>query len=103
MSENHDLFLHSSINLKDETKNISKETIVIVDEAHRTQYDTLALNMRLTLPNASFIAFTGTPLISAEEKLKRYLVIMCKYDFKQSIEDKRLYLFLKINLITNYK
>ncbi len=33
--------------------------IVIADEAHRTQYDTLAMNMRTALPNAAFIAFTG--------------------------------------------
>ena len=35
--------------------------IVITDESHRTQYDTLALNMRKALPKAAFIAFTGTP------------------------------------------
>jgi len=46
------------------------DIIVITDEAHRSQYDTLALNMRSALPNASFIAFTGTPLIAGEEKTK---------------------------------
>ncbi len=63
--------------------------IVIVDEAHRSQYDTLAMNMRKALPNASFIAFTGTPLIGSEERTKEvfgdYISV---YDFKQSIEDK---------------
>src|SRR5207302_6116327 len=39
-------------------------------EAHRTQYDTLALNMRNALPNARFLGFTGTPLIAAEEKTR---------------------------------
>jgi len=33
--------------------------IVVTDEAHRTQYGTLALNMRKALPNASLIGFTG--------------------------------------------
>ncbi|MEO8398555.1 MAG: type I restriction endonuclease subunit R [Ignavibacteriaceae bacterium] len=65
------------------------DIIVITDEAHRSQYDTLALNMRTALPNASFIAFTGTPLIAGEELTKDtfgdYVSI---YDFKQSIEDK---------------
>ena len=42
-----------------------RDIIVITDEAHRSQYDTLALNMRTALPNASFLAFTGTPLIEA--------------------------------------
>ena len=35
------------------------DIIVITDEAHRSQYDILALNMRNALPNAGFIAFTG--------------------------------------------
>ena len=43
------------------------DVIVITDEAHRTQYDTLALNMRNALPNAGFLGFTGTPLIAGEE------------------------------------
>jgi type I restriction enzyme, R subunit len=46
------------------------DVIVITDEAHRTQYDTLALNMRNALPNARFIGFTGTPLIAGEEKTR---------------------------------
>ena len=37
------------------------DIIVITDEAHRSQYDTLALNMRTALPNAAFIAFTRHP------------------------------------------
>lgn len=64
------------------------DIIVITDEAHRSQYDTLALNMRSALPNAAFIAFTGTPLIIGEEKTKEtfgdYISV---YDFKQSIDD----------------
>ncbi|MCD7780327.1 MAG: type I restriction endonuclease subunit R, partial [Candidatus Gastranaerophilales bacterium] len=63
--------------------------IVITDEAHRTQYGTLAMNMREALPNAKFIAFTGTPLMKDDEKTK--LVFgdyVSKYTFKQSIEDK---------------
>ena len=44
------------------------DIIVITDEAHRTQYGTLAMNMREALPNAKFIAFTGTPLMKDDEK-----------------------------------
>lgn len=65
-----------------------KDIIVITDEAHRSQYDALALNMRNALPNAAFIAFTGTPLIVGEEKTKEvfgdYVSI---YNFKQSVDD----------------
>ena len=64
------------------------DIIVITDEAHRSQYDTLALNMRAALPNASFIAFTGTPLIVGEEKTKEtFGDYVSVYDFKQSVED----------------
>lgn len=40
---------------------------VLVDEAHRSQYDFLAAFMRASLPNAKFIAFTGTPLLSDDK------------------------------------
>ena len=64
------------------------DVIVLTDEAHRSQYDTLALNMRSALPKAMFMAFTGTPLIAGEERTKEvfgdYVSI---YDFQQSIED----------------
>ena len=64
------------------------DVIVLTDEAHRSQYDTLALNMRAALPKALFFAFTGTPLIAGEERTKEvfgdYVSI---YDFQQSVED----------------
>ncbi|NTU49764.1 MAG: DUF559 domain-containing protein, partial [Desulfobulbaceae bacterium] len=64
------------------------DVIVLTDEAHRSQYDTLALNMRAALPRAMFLAFTGTPLIAGEERTKDvfgdYVSI---YDFQQSVED----------------
>ncbi len=64
------------------------DVIVLTDEAHRSQYDTLALNMRAALPKALFLAFTGTPLIAGEERTKElfgdYVSI---YNFQQSVED----------------
>jgi len=64
------------------------DIIVITDEAHRSQYDTLALNMRTALPKAAFLAFTGTPLIVGEEKTKQVFgEYISVYDFKQSVED----------------
>jgi type I restriction enzyme R subunit len=64
------------------------DIVVITDEAHRSQYDVFALNMRNALPNAAFIGFTGTPLIAGEERTKEvfgdYVSI---YNFKQSIDD----------------
>lgn len=65
------------------------DIIVITDEAHRTQYDILALNMRTALPNASFIGFTGTPLIAGEEKTKdTFGDYVSTYNFKASIDDQ---------------
>jgi type I restriction enzyme R subunit len=64
------------------------DVVVITDEAHRSQYDTLALNMRAALPKALFTAFTGTPLIDGEERTREvfgeYVSI---YDFQQAVED----------------
>ncbi len=64
------------------------DVIVITDEAHRTQYDTLALNMRNALPNAGFLGFTGTPLIAGEERTREvfgdYVSI---YNFAASAAD----------------
>lgn len=64
------------------------DIIVMTDEAHRSQYDTYAMNMRQALPNASFIGFTGTPLMAGEERTREvfgdYVSI---YNFRQSVED----------------
>ncbi len=67
---------------------VRDDIIIIADEAHRTQYDTLAQNMRDALPNASFIGFTGTPLMAEEEKTRNtFGDYVSVYNFKQSIED----------------
>ena len=64
------------------------DIIVMTDEAHRSQYDTLALNMRNALPKAAFIGFTGTPLMAGEERTKEVFGdYVSVYNFQQSIED----------------
>ncbi len=64
------------------------DIVVIVDEAHRSQYATFAANMRSALPNASFIGFTGTPLMAGEEKTREVFGdYVSVYDFAQSVED----------------
>ncbi|TAK86871.1 MAG: type I restriction endonuclease subunit R [Betaproteobacteria bacterium] len=65
------------------------DVIVLTDEAHRSQYDTLAMNMRAAMPKALFLAFTGTPLIAGEEKTRDVFGdYVSVYDFQQSIEDR---------------
>lgn len=65
------------------------DIIVITDEAHRTQYGTLALNMRNALPNAGYIGFTGTPLFKDDEITRRVFgEYVSTYDFQRAVEDK---------------
>jgi type I restriction enzyme R subunit len=64
------------------------DIVVIVDEAHRTQYASLAENMRIGLPNAQFIAFTGTPLLGKERKTNAWFgEYVSEYNFAQAISD----------------
>lgn len=65
------------------------DIIVITDEAHRTQYGVLALNMRNALPHASFIGFTGTPLFKDDEITRRIFGdYVSTYDFQRAVDDK---------------
>jgi type I restriction enzyme R subunit len=65
------------------------DIVVITDEAHRTQYGTLSLNMRNALPNASYIGFTGTPLFKDDEITRRVFGdYVSTYDFQRAVEDK---------------
>jgi type I restriction enzyme R subunit len=64
------------------------DIIVLSDEAHRTQYGTLALNMRAALPRASFLGFTGTPLFSNDEITRNVFgEYVSTYDFQRAVED----------------
>ena len=98
LKENHryvfTLIHKFSVNLKEETDypllNERKDIIVISDEAHRTQGGVFARNMRFNaLPNASYIGFTGTPIIKGEQELTKNIFgeYVSIYDFKSSIED----------------
>lgn len=61
---------------------------VLVDEAHRTQYSSLAANMRSAMPNACFIAFTGTPLEKSDRDTRRtFGDYIDKYTIEQSVAD----------------
>jgi type I restriction enzyme, R subunit len=64
------------------------DIVVIVDEAHRTQYKSLAENMRKGLPNAQYFAFTGTPLLGKERKTNAWFGdYISEYNFDQAIDD----------------
>ncbi len=82
----------------------SRENIIVIcDEAHRSQYGFkarfdsktgeikygLARGLRDALPNATFLAFTGTPISYADKDTQsvfgHYISI---YDIQQAVEDK---------------
>jgi len=61
---------------------------VLSDEAHRTQYGLLALNMRNAVPNASYLGFTGTPLFKDDEITRRIFGdYVSTYDFQRAVDD----------------
>lgn len=65
------------------------DIIVMADESHRSQYDIFALNMRTALPKASFIGFTGTPLIRGDRVTKKVFgEYVSVYNFKESVDDQ---------------
>jgi type I restriction enzyme R subunit len=69
--------------------NTRDDIIVITDEAHRTQYGQLALNMRNALPNAAYIGFTGTPLFKGDEITRRVFGdYVSRYGFQRAVEDE---------------
>lgn len=68
----------------------SKATIfVMVDEAHRTQYQSLAANMRQALPNACFLGFTGTPIDKKDRStLQTFGPYIDTYTIAQAVDDR---------------
>ena len=71
-----------------EAYTLRDDVIVISDEAHRSQYGLLALNMRNALPNAGYIGFTGTPLFKDDELTKQVFGdYISTYDFQRAVDD----------------
>ena len=72
----------------DEPYSERDDIIVMVDEAHRTQYGRLASNQRAALPNALYIAFTGTPLMQDDEPTRQVFGdYVSQYAFQRAVED----------------
>lgn len=67
----------------------SHDIFVLVDEGHRTQYGTFNIDMQRTLPNACFIAMTGTPLFNKEKSTAaKFGGIIDAYTVDQAVHDK---------------
>lgn len=67
--------------------NDSEKTIVLADEAHRTQYGTLGAAINTALPNAPRIAFTGTPLIKSQKTVNAFGPYIDTYTIEQAVKD----------------
>jgi len=64
--------------------NESPNILVMIDEAHRSQYKFLGANLRRALPNSVKLAFTGTPIEKTEKTFGDYID---KYSIRQAVED----------------
>lgn len=68
---------------------LSKEIFVLVDEGHRTQYGIFNIEMQKTLPNACYIAMTGTPLFKKDKNtIAKFGSIIDSYTVDEAVEDK---------------
>ena len=71
------------------TLSAAANIFVMVDEAHRTQYRSLAANMRQALPNACFLGFTGTPIDKKDRStLRTFGPYIDTYTIEQAVRDK---------------
>lgn len=67
----------------------SHDIFVLVDEGHRTQYGTFNIDMQKTLPNACFIAMTGTPLFKKDKNTAtKFGGVIDAYTVDQAVKDK---------------
>lgn len=72
---------------KEESKNI----FVLVDEAHRSQYNLLNIKMKKVFPNACYLGFTGTPLLKNDKTVQRFGgKLIDEYTIKQAVDDKAI-------------
>ena len=71
-----------------ECYNDSSNIIVLVDEGHRSQNGENNIRMQQTLPNAAYIAFTGTPLLKDDKTENKFGKIIHSYTMQQAVEDK---------------
>ncbi len=72
------------INFEDSDKNI----FVLIDEAHRSQSGMANLEMNKIIPNACYIAFTGTPLLKNEKSKHKFGTFIDKYTIDDALADK---------------
>ena len=76
---------------KQNTKVLSRDIFVLVDESHRSNYGLMATKMRNVFPNACYIGFTGTPLMKSEKNtMAKFGRLIHKYTIKDGVDDKAI-------------
>lgn len=70
-----------------ECHNTSSDIIVLVDEGHRSHGGETHERMRQALPNAAYIAFTGTPLLKNDKTTNKFGPIIHAYTMQRAVED----------------
>ena len=81
-----DLLLYAPLGLV----NSSERILLMIDEAHRTQSGDLGDNLFEAFPNATRLAFTGTPLIVVKDKkttAERFGEYIDKYKLQDAVDD----------------
>lgn len=71
-----------------ECHNASADLIVLVDEGHRSHGGETHERMRKALPNAAYLAFTGTPLLKNEKAANTFGPILHAYTMQRAVEDQ---------------
>lgn len=69
-------------------KNTSADIVVLIDEGHRSQGGENNIRMQQALPNAAFVAFTGTPLLKDDKTTNKFGPIVHAYTMQRAVEDK---------------
>jgi type I restriction enzyme R subunit len=71
-----------------ECRNDSANLIVLVDEGHRSHGGETHERMKKALPNAAYVAFTGTPLLKDEKTANKFGPIVHAYSMQRAVEDE---------------
>lgn len=71
-----------------ECHNDSADIIVLIDEGHRSQGGENHIRMKQALPNAAFVAFTGTPLLKDDKTTNKFGPIVHAYTMQRAVEDQ---------------
>ena len=78
-----------SNNLNADFEDADKNIFVLIDEAHRSHGGMTNIKMQKVIPNACYIAFTGTPLMKSEKgSVDKFGTFIDTYTITDALKDK---------------